>query len=1531
MKAQTRSVLVGVVLLVAVALVGWHAARSYTAPRATEARVPVDFTQLTVATSPPVQRPAGSGVLGKPSGWLDAARQARALPRPEAQVLGTRDAVGDQVRTGLRRLLAARATTSQPLSGRPRGTGTTVTSPSQQRAVEDLRARLGDTGGLEMDSVDGTLRQVRGDLAAVVSGDPTFARVRQRGDFAGMALALVGVLGPAVGIGDAAVEFAARPPERDELGMTHVRLDQQHAGLPVLGAQIVVHFAADGTPVEVNGVHAPSLAGLDPPVFGVGEAEAIRAAREAVGAVGEDRKTATARAVMYWNPSVTPVAAWAVDVVPTLAQAWEVIVAAEDGRVLRRHSRLYRAAAQGQANDLLGVSRPVPCWQEGGEFLAIDTTLPMFDATRSRPPVFTNILGGICLFDVRNQDLEVALKDGIGYFRTADRNQWDPTMVSGLSHFRRIDAYYRTTHGRNSFDGKGITVTALLHARFKNPQGTLYSDNAFFNPSMNVFVFGDGEVSTIPGRLPAALDIAAHEYSHGVVDNTAAFRYENQSGALHEHVADLFACMIDREDWILGEDTVDPQKSAGGRDLSDPANPRVDSPGPKSMAQYQNLPNTPEGDNGGVHVNSTIPSHAMYLATAGSSGLGREKMEKIAYRAIGQYLTQYASFVDYRRAQISAAKDLFPNGTEADVIAGAFDAVGIVDGQATPTPTPVPATAGEERAVFLRAEYDAFFGFFLGYGFYLLEPQDTVLITQNALARTRPAVSGDGQWALFVDDSGDVHWTDGMTEEQLTDTGGVRSVALSKDQRYVAFTTDDYDNRIHLLGLTEDTIRTGVIQVPTSGEAVVADFADVLAFDCTGEFLYFDAFAEGMLGQAQYGCWGLFVMRVKDLQCQSLLPMSPGFQVGNPSLAHTFQDRLTADYEYQTNGITTIGMVALDLGRNALHVLSKGLAVYASPSFRGDDRALVFTSQRGNLYYLEEAALSPDGSAIVDGSVNALLWSQTELVYPVGFRSGTYTAPAGHLQVTPATVNFGSSGVGAAVGRNLELQNTGDADLELIEVVIEGADVAAYDFASALDKRIAVGQRQALALSFTPTRTGAAAATLRFRTTVPGSADITVALAGTGTESTRDYWREVWQDFQDRYAYFEHKGVDWNQVYEANRQAFQGLNPTQFGQKLNDVLQVLHDWHVAVGLPDGTYVGYRGEYPWNFATQFFRHYAGGQVYGNVNNANVLYHNRLTGNWAHLVVTTLSTEEFAKISDADLDAVLAGYADANGWILDLRPNSGGNEANAAKVAARLTAQPVLFGHVRYRTVGSVPYAFGDWLPKTLQPSAAPQYTKPVVGLIGQRCMSSAEWFTLMLRACPNTVLVGDRTRGASGNPTWREIPELKIEYGISSWMAYDENRQPFEDRGISPAIAVPPGASIDAANERDFVLEKAIAYLQWRQSLGSRLPLVSARSDADQDGQLDVAEFVAGTDPLSPGPVTFGFEPGGIRVLPQGGLELRWRSTSGRHYHLERAESITGPWTRIASDIAATPPVTVRVEAGPDPGVGQRFFRLVEVP
>lgn len=89
--------------------------------------------------------------------------------------------------------------------------------------------------------------------------------------------------------------------------------------------------------------------------------------------------------------------------------------------------------------------------------------------------------------------------------------------------------------------------------------------------------------------------------------------------------------------------------------------------------------------NGGVHTNSGIVNKAAYLLSQGGThygvsvtGIGRDKMGNIFYRALAYYLTPTANFSQLRAACVQAAADLYGSTSqEVNAVKQAFNAVGV--------------------------------------------------------------------------------------------------------------------------------------------------------------------------------------------------------------------------------------------------------------------------------------------------------------------------------------------------------------------------------------------------------------------------------------------------------------------------------------------------------------------------------------------------------------------------------------------------------------------------------------------------------------------------------------------------------------------------------------------------------------------------------------------------------------------------------------------------------------------------------------
>lgn len=217
--------------------------------------------------------------------------------------------------------------------------------------------------------------------------------------------------------------------------------------------------------------------------------------------------------------------------------------------------------------------------------------------------------------------------------------------------------YFKNTHGRTSYDNLGAPLLSTAHYDQNY-------NNAFWNGTQ--MVYGDGF---------AVLDVVAHELTHALTENTANLEYIWQSGAMNESFSDIFGAMIDRGDWVLGEDL--PPDALGGRDgIRDLANPgRFGQPAHTQDWVYTCT------DEQGVHTNSGIFNKAYYnIATA----LGKSKAELIFYRALSVYLKPKSSLEDGRAAAIQSAVDLYgAQSSEKSAVEKGFNDVGL-DGKWNP-------------------------------------------------------------------------------------------------------------------------------------------------------------------------------------------------------------------------------------------------------------------------------------------------------------------------------------------------------------------------------------------------------------------------------------------------------------------------------------------------------------------------------------------------------------------------------------------------------------------------------------------------------------------------------------------------------------------------------------------------------------------------------------------------------------------------------------------------------------------------------
>ncbi|MGH9444065.1 MAG: M4 family metallopeptidase [Thermoanaerobaculia bacterium] len=239
--------------------------------------------------------------------------------------------------------------------------------------------------------------------------------------------------------------------------------------------------------------------------------------------------------------------------------------------------------------------------------------------------------------------------------------------------------FYEKVFCRSSIDGKGMRLDSSVHYGQK-------FDNAFWNGTQMVYGDGDGKIFR---RFTLALDVIAHELTHGVTGTEANFDYEGQPGALNESFSDVFGSMVkqwklgqtaEKADWIIGAGLFMPAvKGVGIRSMKEPGTAYDDpvlgkDPQPTTMKGFYDG----YDDNGGVHINSGIPNRAFALSAIGIGGHSWEKAGAIWYTALTQRLRNTADFKTCASVTIAIAGEMFGNGkAEQTAVKHAWKAVGV--------------------------------------------------------------------------------------------------------------------------------------------------------------------------------------------------------------------------------------------------------------------------------------------------------------------------------------------------------------------------------------------------------------------------------------------------------------------------------------------------------------------------------------------------------------------------------------------------------------------------------------------------------------------------------------------------------------------------------------------------------------------------------------------------------------------------------------------------------------------------------------
>jgi hypothetical protein len=283
-------------------------------------------------------------------------------------------------------------------------------------------------------------------------------------------------------------------------------------------------------------------------------------------------------------------------------------------------------------------------------------------------------------------------------------------------------------------------------------------------------------------------------------------------------------------------------------------------------------------------------------------------------------------------------------------------------------------------------------------------------------------------------------------------------------------------------------------------------------------------------------------------------------------------------------------------------------------------------------------------------------------------------------------------------------------------------------------------------------------------------------------------FEQVWGDFDREYAMFGLRpDVDWAKLRDEFRPKAEAAKTTyELGVVLGDLLANLKDLHIFVRVADEVVPGFNRPRPGNASFEATLAQAGSIK----QRAQDLLWARTEDGVGYINVFRLSDENLPR----DFDRALETLADTWALIIDLRFNGGGDETLAQRIAARFVDERRNYSISQYRS-GPAHTDLGERKPRHIEPRGPWLYRAPLIVLTGQKTMSSAESFALMLAQCPQATTMGDRTAGSSANPRQIELPG-KIVVNLPRWIDLDPDGKPIDTAGVAPRVPI-------AAKESDF--------------------------------------------------------------------------------------------------------------------------------
>ncbi|MEX0298387.1 MAG: S41 family peptidase [Kordiimonas sp.] len=346
-------------------------------------------------------------------------------------------------------------------------------------------------------------------------------------------------------------------------------------------------------------------------------------------------------------------------------------------------------------------------------------------------------------------------------------------------------------------------------------------------------------------------------------------------------------------------------------------------------------------------------------------------------------------------------------------------------------------------------------------------------------------------------------------------------------------------------------------------------------------------------------------------------------------------------------------------------------------------------------------------------------------------------------------------------------------------------------------------------------------------------------------------FESFWAYFNENYAFFQERGIDWDSAYALTRPLIsQDMSEEALWDTLAELIRGFEDGHVNLvdvnrqptrviegqtKRPLETFLetqaaqnGSKG-----FETEYFSFKAAIKSHLHISRLDQTFsfgNQRLWGGAIAPDIGYLNIEYMYGFTDGDethenfdaeadslalkaaIQKMMKRLAHFDGLIIDVRMNPGGLDAAAVEIASHFTTRK----RFAFSKSARDNEAFTAPQDVYVKPAKGPVFTKPVILLTSDWTGSAAEVFTLAMRVMPNVKVIGTKTSGGLSDQHHFVLP--------NGWIVTSSNEKYIAADGkLYEGVGIPPEIVIESFEEHQLlesyvsVIDTAVASLQQQTS------------------------------------------------------------------------------------------------------------------